>query len=108
MAVTLPNRYGVVLRKSERTAASINRLSHWRAQAGFMSEDEQLIAFSVASNPRDLQDESKVLREEGCTPGVDFVLTSREDGVVGPLPTWLTVSEGQLSAVPVSAEEPLD
>lgn len=93
MSVICPSRYGVVFRKNDRTGPSIARLARWRAQAGFMSEDEHLVAFSVASNPTELQAESKALRDEGCRPGIDFVLTSREDGVIGPLPEWLSALE---------------
>lgn len=93
MSVICPSRYGVVLRKNDRTQASIARLARWRAQAGFMSQDEHLVAFSVAGNPSEQQNESKALRDEGCLPGIDYVLTSHEDGVIGPLPDWLSALE---------------
>lgn len=93
MPVICPSRFGVVLRRNDRTKTSIARLARWRTQSAFMSEDEHLVAFSVASNATELQDESKALRDEGCRPGIDFVLTSQEDGVIGPLPDWLAAED---------------
>jgi hypothetical protein len=92
MAVKIPNRFGIVLRKSGRTAESIARLSRWRARVEFMSQDDHLVAFTVASNLRDLQEESRALRSEGCVPGEDYVLTSSEDGVLGTVPSWLLLA----------------
>jgi hypothetical protein len=96
MSIICPGKYGVVLRKNERTAASIERLSKWvRSANRFINEDEHLAGFSVAMSYPDLMHEVRDLIAEGCERGVDFVCTVSTEGVLDkPAPSWLAMERG--------------
>jgi len=89
MTIACLSRYGVIFLKGESTLRSVERLKRWKSR---VVEDDHLIGFSIASSGQDLEAANKTLREEGCTHGVDYVLTASDDGVLDPLPSWLEVS----------------
>jgi hypothetical protein len=100
MTVRTPSCLGLLLRKNERTRHYIQRhLEILRSiePDACISEDDYLVAVTVAMNPNDLQSTIDNLDTSGAVYGEDFVATASRDGVLGDLPAWLsekTLHEG--------------
>jgi hypothetical protein len=90
MPVRLPGGYGVIALRNARTKSFIARqLLRWAdAPYGTANHDEHLVAFRLAANLIDLQDELRVLQANGAVLGTDYAVTD-PGGVVGPVPAWL-------------------
>ena len=92
MTIHVPSAFGIVLRKNSRTAG-------WVAGRGFpgpwtsevLNEDDHLIGRSVAWSGEHLERVMHELKNLGCVQGIDFVATLSRDGVLGPMPPWLSL-----------------
>jgi hypothetical protein len=118
MAIVTPGVLGIIARKSERTQPFIERSieqlrrlyrTHYsqapaddieRLVQDGLNQDADLIGFSVAMNGNDLEAAIAQLEAEGCVHGEDFVATSSVDGVIDPMPEWLSVELGPPGWVP--------
>lgn len=97
MPIMTPSFYGIIYRKSARTAKFINHetkllLSHFPNAE--LNENEDLAGFSVAMSSQDLEKTIKKLKEEGLIYGSDFVATASNQGVID-MPEWLSVEESK-------------
>ena len=76
----------------------------------FSVHDEFLVGISVAMNGNDLARAVQEIERAGCVRGVDFVVTSRAEGVLDkPLPNWLSVESRPVTLTPeqLSAMNPM-
>ncbi len=89
--INVPPFFGIIFRKNERTEKFIHNTSRYLLWSE-PNENKDLIAFPVAMNISDLEEEIKKLTEKGLVYRTDFVATSSFDGVID-IPEWLTVEE---------------
>ncbi len=92
MTVHIPMFYGVIVRKSGKTAEYVARCNaqHAMRYPGMpQNEDDQLLAVSIAMSGDDADDAGMGFEEMGWVRGVDFVLTISGDGLREPSPAWL-------------------
>ena len=98
MSITLPRFLGVVVRKNAKTQSFVRMQiaiqKIWEPDA-LLNEDDYLAGFSVAMNPADLSEATDRLKDAGAIEGVDFVITSSIKGILGEMPSWLQVEEGE-------------
>lgn len=117
MSIDTPGMFGIIARKNERTKAFIDRerarILRFRQRRephismadvdASLNQDDRLIGFSVAMNGADLSLTIEELEQDGCTRGLDFVVTSSMEGVLDtPLPAWLSVEEHSMGPLPDS------
>ena len=104
MTIETPAYFGLIARKNERTCAYIQQRTARLLSKNpgttsegfdrFSMQDDFLFGFSVAMNANNLAQAIEEIERAGCIRGVDFVVTSRIEGVVDtPLPNWLSVEQ---------------
>ena len=101
VAIVIPRFLGVVVIKNDCTMSFIDSERAiqpvWAGTADVeVNEDEYLAGFSVAMNADDLSIAIERLQRDGAVQGVDFVVTSSLTGVVGNMPDWLKIDDGEL------------
>jgi hypothetical protein len=105
MTVHTPMFYGLIVRKSNKTAeyvARCNTTHRDRYPDMPHNEDEHLMAVSIAMSGDDLDYVISRFEAQGWVRGVDFVATMSEDGLLEPLPKWL--EEFEFTPNPASKE----
>ena len=92
MTVHLPKFYGVIVRKSDRTAGYVARChaGHQERYPGqLQNEDKSLLAISIAMSGGDADSAARAFERMGWKRGVDFVMTVSGEGLREPLTAWL-------------------
>ena len=92
MTVHTPMFYGLIVRKSDKTAeyvARCNTTHRDRYPDMPHNEDEHLMAVTIAMSGDDLDYVISRFEAQGWVRGIDFVATMSEDGLLEPLPAWL-------------------
>jgi hypothetical protein len=92
VTVALPGSFGIVLRISEKTKPFVDGLAS-RFTSTYpnfpLNTDGSLAGFRLAMAYTPVPGLVEPLQRCGCTEGVDYVLTSSDNGVLGPTPNWL-------------------
>jgi hypothetical protein len=106
-SIVIPQFYGVVFLKNERVVNALGNSfeelkSHIKSVAarygepvsrGYLDETENLISYTEAMNPHDLEEKVSRYTSLGLVNGIDFVLTSQFTGVISKEPCdWLMVN----------------
>lgn len=97
MTIYTPGSYGLILRKNERTRAFISKyvqaflIGRRGATLHDLNQDEHLLGISVAESMPELASVVAELERDGAIRGEDFVATAANEGVIDPMPSWLTL-----------------